>query len=271
MLRSISDLRGYSISASDGEIGSVEDFYFDDEAWAVRYLVVDTGKWLPGRQVLISPIAIGEPDWVSRRLGLSLTRDRVKNSPPIDTAKPVSRQKEAEHFAYYGYPAYWNGAALWGPGAYPLGAPIPAAVPVPPAQTDQAGDAENHLRSAREVIGYNLQATDGELGRVDDFLVDDADWAIRYVVVATGKWWTGRKTLVPPEWMDAIDWTGRDVHVSVTQDAVRNAPTYDAVAHVNRQWEADYYAHHKREPYWTSGTGARRINARRGQVAVRKD
>src|SRR5688572_17647154 len=122
MLRSVTDLRGYTITATDGDIGTVQDLYFDDDAWAMRFLVVDTGKWLPGRQVLIPPVAIHQADWVSRHLPVSLSRQRVKDSPSIDTAQPVSRQTEAEYFKYYGYPAYWQG-----------GAP-----------------ADHHLRSARE-------------------------------------------------------------------------------------------------------------------------
>jgi hypothetical protein len=119
MLRTVRDLQGYAIRATDGVIGEVADFFFDDEDWVIRYLVVDAGTWLRGRHVLISPVAIGHPDWMAQLLPVSITKDQVKNSPDIDTRKPVSRQHETEHLGYYGYPFYWGGAGLWGMGAYP--------------------------------------------------------------------------------------------------------------------------------------------------------
>ena len=167
-----------------------------DEDWGVRYLVVDTGKWLSGRKVLISPLAIGPPDWMTRVLPVSLTKAQVEGSPDIDTRKPVSRQHEAEYFQYYGYPHYWGGAGLWGMGAYPgslttqgrikedLKAHATHAMPAP-------GDC--HLRSSNAVIGYHIKATDGDIGHLEDLLVDDYTWAIRYVIVHTSNWWGGQR------------------------------------------------------------------------------
>ena len=276
MLRSVTDLRGYTLSATDGDIGTVADLYFDDEAWAMRYLVVDTGTWLSGRQVLISPVAIHQADWVSRRLPVSLSRQRVKDSPSIDTAQPVSRQKEAEYVNYFGYPAYWHGEALWGAGAYPypIGAPVApvaAAVPPPPVPAGESASTDTHLRSAREVTGYHLHASDGALGHVEDFLVDDLDWAIRYMVADTSNWWFGRKVLVAPEWIIGIDWLARQMHVEVTREEMKQAPTYDSVGHVNRQWESDYYRQHKRPPYWISAARARAIKTRHESIPARPD
>ena len=235
--------------------------YFDDESWAVRYIIVDTGKWLPGRLVLISAMAVTQPDRVSRQLNVALTREQVRNSPAIDTEQPVSRQQERLHLRYYGYPYYWVGPALWGASTLPAVATPP--VPVEAAGATDSDSAESHLRSCREVAGYHLRGTDGELGHADDFLVDDSDWAIRYLVVDTSNWWVGRKVLIAPEWVDSIDWLERSVHVDVTRATVEQAPRYDAAAHVTRQWEADYYAHHKRPPYWMSTEPARKIKTRR--------
>ncbi len=117
-LRTVKDLRGYAIRATDGVIGKVDDLYFDDEDWAIRYLVVDTGGWLSGRKVLISPIAIGQPDWLDGVLPVALTKAKVEHAPDIDTRKPVSRQHEAVYLGYYGYPFYWGGAGMWGMGGY---------------------------------------------------------------------------------------------------------------------------------------------------------
>jgi hypothetical protein len=265
MLRSATDVKGYTVAATDGDLGAVHDLYFDDEVWVVRYIIVDTGKWLPGRLVLISPISVNQPDWVERRLNVALTREQVKNSPPVETRRPVSRQQELHYLSYYGYPGYWGAPGLWGPAAFPT-ALMPAQPPPPRHRQVDESDAtsaeESHLRSCREITGYRLQATDGELGKIDDVLFDDLDWAIRYVVVDTNTWWFGKQVLIAPEWVDEIDWSERSLRVDVSRESVKRAPEYDAVGHVNRQWEADYYAHHKRVPYWISPERARQIKAR---------
>jgi hypothetical protein len=171
MLRSVKDMTSYTIAASDGDLGSVHDLYFDDEAWVVRYLVLDTrwGKWLPGRLVLISPISVNQPDWVSRRLSVSLTRQQIKDSPTIDTDRPVSRRKELQYAHYYGFPPYWGAASLWGPAATP--AEIAATSPGQRGLSAEAdlGNEATHLRSCREVAGYALKASDGNLGHIETF------------------------------------------------------------------------------------------------------
>ena len=114
MLRSTKQLHGDKLGATDGEIGHVKDFYFDDQNWAIRYLVVDTGSWLPGRQVLISPHSLGALDSAGKVLSVKLTRKQIEDSPSIDAHKPVSRQWEEEYYRYYGWPFYWQGDGLWG-------------------------------------------------------------------------------------------------------------------------------------------------------------
>jgi hypothetical protein len=198
-------------------------------------------------------------------MNLSISREQVRSSPEIDTRQPVSREQERTYLQYYGYPYYWIGPSP--AGAVPLpGAAVPHALESAPAGPGEHG--ENHLRSCYEVAGYRLQATDGALGHVEDFLFDDLDWAMRWVVVDTRSWWLGRKVLIAPEWIDAIEWPERRVHVDVTREGVKAAPRYDAVEHVNRQWEADYYAHHQRPPYWISAEQARAIKARRRRPPV---
>jgi hypothetical protein len=266
MLRSVKNLQKYRIVATDGAIGRVNQFFFDDERWTVRYLVADTGNWLPGRRVLISPFSIRHVDWIAGEVSLSITRGMVKSSPDIDTQKPVSRQQEADYLRYYRYPYYWAGAGLWGPGAYPAGLAAESAADVQaPAKAEQEGASargDSHLRSSKEVIGYHLQAADGELGHVDDFLVEDDSWTIRYVVVDTSNWWLGKHILVPPDWIRKVSWSQKKVHVDLTRETVKGAPEYDPAALLDRQWEADYYAHYRRAPYWgartTNGSSERR-------------
>jgi hypothetical protein len=254
MLRNVNNLHGYSIVAADGPIGSVEELYFDDERWAVRYFVVDTGKWLPGRLVLVSPFAVQRADRSEGALHLSISREQVRQSPSVDTHRPISRAYEAAYADYFGYPYYWGGSALWGPAPYPavvgpsLGAEIEARAL---AQAEAAVPAaDEHLRSTRDVTGYHLQALDGKLGHVEDFLIEDDTWAIRYIVVDTSDWWFGKHVLIPPDWVREVDWTKRNLVVDVTRASVKQAPEFDSAEHVNRQWEADYFAHHRRSGYW---------------------
>ncbi len=254
MLRNVKDLRGYAIRATDGVIGEVGDLYFDDEDWATRYLVVDTGSWLSGRKVLVSPLAIGHPDWTSRSLPVSLTKAQVENSPDIDTQKPVSRQYEAAYFAYYGYPYYWGGAGIWGMGAYP-GAltterQFEEGMKTRRAAAKQTPD-DCHLRSCSDVIGHHIHATDGDIGHVDDFVMDDHTWAIRYLVVNTSNWWVGHRMLVAPQWIEAVDWSTAKVSVDLTRDAIKGAPPYDGVAPFTRAQEQAMYKHYGRTGYWT--------------------
>jgi PRC-barrel domain protein len=255
MLRNVKDLRGYAIRATDGLIGKVDDFYFDDEDWGIRYLVVDTGSWLSGRKVLISPIAVGHAGWMARRLPVALTRAQVEHSPDIDTRKPVSRQHEAEYFRYYGYPYYWGGAGLWGMGAYPGGLTtenrIEEELKAHRAHTTGMPD-DCHLRSSNAVIGHHIEATDGDIGHVEDLLVDNYTWAITYLIVATSNWWGGRRVLIAPQWIKDVSWSEAKVSVDLTRQAVKDAPAYDSAAQLERQPEQGIGEHHGRPGYWTT-------------------
>ena len=226
MLRSVRDLRGFGIEARDGPIGRVQEMLFDDHRWVVRYLVVDTSKWLPGRKVLISPISVDAIDGIARRVLLPLDRDCIGHGPEIQADEPVSRQKEAAFHAYYGYGPYWAGPGVWGVAVYPRELrPLPPtsawAVPEDEAQSQQ-GDP--HLRSTREVIGYHIAASDGEIGHVDDFILDDGFFTIRHVVVDTSNWPGGRSVLLSPSSILAINWSGRKVHVDASVERVRRSP-----------------------------------------------
>ena len=186
MLTNATNLKGLVIRATDGELGTVEQFYFDDETWAIRYLIVDTGGWLGGRRVLISPFSVIHSDLVAGRLDVALTKKQVEHSPDTDMHKPVSRQHEAAYLGYYGYPYYWGGPYLWGTAYYPTGVAVSA---TPSAETladrIRRESTDSHLRSSEAVTGYNIEAADGEIGHVDGFVVDDEAWAIRYIEVAT--------------------------------------------------------------------------------------
>ncbi|CAN5162604.1 PRC-barrel domain-containing protein [soil metagenome] len=263
MLRSISELESYAIGATDGPIGHVKDFYFDDDAWVIRYLVVDTGSWLMSRKVLITPMSIRQANWSERLLQMSITKEQVKNSPDLDTDKPVSRQHELDYLGYYGYPNYWGGEGIWGMGLYP-GAMLPEylGADMAPAERERTEEAHRlverdrhrnddpHLRSCKELIGYHIHASDGDIGHVEGLLVDEDTWSIRYMVVNTSNWWLGHKVLVAPPWVTGMDWAKQTVSVDLTRAAIQTAPAYDTANELDRQREVALYGHYERAGYW---------------------
>ena len=251
MLTNAIFLKGLVIQATDGELGTVDQFYFDDETWAIRYLTVETGGWLAGREVLISPISVIHTDWEAKRLDVALTKKQVQDSPNIDTHRPVSRQHEAEYLGYYGYPYYWGGPYLWGPALYPADLAIPTTVSTE-AMADRIREesTDSHLRSTEAVTGYHVEATDGEIGHVDGFVVDDEAWAIRYVEVATRNWLPGKKVLVSPAWIERVSWPESKVYVALSREAIKSAPEYLLSRPITRDYEDRLHLHYGRPPYW---------------------
>jgi hypothetical protein len=254
MLRSVKALEGFSIGATDGGIGKVKDFYFDDEAWVIRYAVVNTNAWL-GHEVLISPHSLGQADWAEEVLPVTITREQVKHSPGIDTAKPISRQYETSYLGYYGYPYYWGGTGLWGERDYPgtmLTGMSPSGFRGYLRAPSDVPNADPHLRSCNAVMGYHIHARDGEIGHVQGFLVDDYLWAVRYLIVNTSNWWVGHQVLVSPEWIQDVSWLESKVTIDLDRQAIKDAPAYDEEALVDRDAELRIYNHYGRNGYWQS-------------------
>ena len=254
MMNTVTHLKGSTITATDGQIGHVLEAYFDDQTWTVRYLVVDTGSWMSGRTVLVSPYAVKQPLDHVKNIDVSLSRHQVEHCPNIDTHQPVSRRHERDYLNYYAYPEYWGGADLWGMGPYPL---VPEALPtavetqVQSALREQDVPAEDvHLRSSAVVTGYDIQATDDSIGHVNDFVFDDETWAIRYLVVDTRNWWPGgKKVLVATRWIDRIDWADKTVYTKLTREQIKNSPEYDEAATVNSDFEQRLHEAVGRERY----------------------
>ena len=242
MLRSAKELKGYTIQALDGEIGKANEFYFDDMNWVIRYLVVDTGTWLPGKKVLISPVSLDRPDWNSSVFPVRLIKDQVKNSPGIEENKPVSRQHEEKLVIYYGWPAYWMAAPL--PGAQPAQKTMKTQTAVSNKKSDSS------LRSTEEVIGYQIKASDGEIGHVEDFIVEDRNWTIQYMVVDTRNWMPGKKVLVSPHWINRVSWADARVFLILDRESIKESPEYDPSLPINRQYEERLYDFYGRPKYW---------------------
>lgn len=261
MLNTVSHLTQSTVSASDGPIGKLKAAFFDDQAWAIRYLVVDTGEWFAGRRVLLSPYSVQQPLGHVDDVAVKLTREQVRNSPDIDTHQPVSRQHERALLGYYAYPTYWEGGGLWGTGSEPV-APSGMQREVQ-AEVDKALHARDvragdlHLRDSTRVIGYDIRATDDSIGHVQDFIFDDLTWAIRYLVVDTRNWWPGgEKVLIGTQWIDRIDWATKAVYVTMTRDQVKRSPLYFPDAPLMREDEQHLHDVYGRTGYWVAAAAA---------------
>jgi len=238
-------LSGYTLRGLDGEVGAVADFYFDDHYWTIRYLVAGTGNWLTDRQVLISPHALTAVDAEKDSIAVALTKKQIEDSPSLDSDKPVSRQFEQDYYGYYGWPTYWSGPFTWGPYSY-----IPRD-PERERETNSGGKAwDTRLRSASEVTGYNIHASDGEIGHVEDFVIDDATWTIRYLIADTRNWWPGKKVLISPKWIERVSWDDSKVFVKLSRDAVRRSPEYSAESLPTRDYEIGLHKHYGLSGYW---------------------
>ena len=250
MPKKINDLIGYRLAARDGEVGHLKDFYFDDQSWTVRYLIADTGNWLARRKVLISPFAvIGFQSEPHKSIAVKMTKKQIEDSPPIEAHKPVSRQYEEKFSQYYGWPYYWPGPLLWGPIPHP-GLYIPEAPPAQPPREPVSSSEDSHLRSVCEVIGHEIQALNDHFGHVENFILDDLFWTIRYMVVDTRNWWPGKKVLLSPEWISWVSWPEARVYIDLDRDTVKRAPEYKPDREITRDYEQKLFDYYNREPYW---------------------
>lgn len=241
MLDKAKTLVGYKLQSLEGEIGKVKDLYFDDRDWTIRYLVADTGEWLVSRQVLISPHSLAGVFGDQGSIAVQLTKDQIEHSPSLNRDKPVSRQFEQEYSVFFGSPMYWG-------------------FPHEPGAKAESGEpgkkhADPDLRSTHDVGGHHVEASDGEIGHVDDFIIDDETWAIRYLIVDTKDWLPGKKVLISPKWIERVSWSERQVVVGLTREAIRQAPEYTDGSAVTRDDEVALHRHYNRPGYWHADAG----------------
>ena len=221
MIRSVKEMHNFELVSPDGRIGTVDDCYFDKDRWAIRYVAVDADSRLMRHRVLISPLSVRRIEWGERRLLLWSTSDQIKRSPGIDTHQSVSRVYEMDYLDYYGYPYYWDHAGLWGIDAIPM-RPTSERITLHRERTDNperraADPGDTLLRSASEVTRYAIRANDGEVGHVEDCLFDDVSWAVEYLVVNAGNWWSGENVLVAPAWITNITSCGGSVGALISR------------------------------------------------------
>ena len=267
MLQNSSAMKDYAIAAKDGMIGTVSDFLFDQSTWTVRWLVVDTGKWLTGRKVLIHPSAIENVDHEQRQIDVGLTKKQVEDSPDIGQDRPVSQQMQTDLYGYYGWDPLWNGgmygAGLYGGGLYAgslyagslFGGGMGATGLAEPERsyraTRQGRDVETaldegdpNLRSIAEIKNYHVHAADGSIGHVEDMLLDGPSWSIRYLVINTSNWWVGQHVLISPHAIKEIDWQDRSIRLDITRAQVKASPSWDPSNVINGTFERQLHEHY---------------------------
>ncbi len=227
MLRPIKALRKLKLHARDGDIGHPSEIFFDDTTWAVRYLVATTGGWLSGRQVLLSPHALRSIDEVAQTLTVDLSKKQIEDSPLADSERPISRQFESAYYVYYGWPGFWVGTTALGVMPY-FNLNGPPLLDAAHAADDAAPPFDAHLRSTKDVTGHHLTATDGEIGHVEDFLIDEMTWMVAYLVVDTGNWWPGKKVLIAPHAITHITWDESKMRVDISRAQLTSAPEFIA-------------------------------------------
>ena len=242
MFRSTNELKGYKVLATDGDCGTVQDFLFDDVSHIMRYLVVNTGGWLTDRQVLISPVAIEQPDLDSFELPTVLSKANIESAPAVDTEQPVSRQYETALASFYNWPVYW-------------GSSLSPVMNRPTASVEleervAARDGDPHLRSVNEVTGYEIQCMEDTIGHVEDMIVDTESWSLRYLVIDTRNWLPGKKVIIAFDWLTHFTWEDHKAHLDLTRSQVENAPSYDPRLPVNRAYETQLYDFYGRPTYW---------------------
>lgn len=245
MLINTNTIKGYKLNSNEGEVGKVNEFYFDDKFWTIRYLIAETGGWLTGRQILISPYALAEVNKQWEYIYVDLTKKQIKDSPSLENDKPVSRQFEVGYYAHYGYPAYWSGSYMWG---YSPNIMRNSKAQKKVAQEEKTWDS--NLRSTNEVSGYYLQASDGDIGHVKGFIIDEDSWAIRYLIIDTKNWWPGKIVLVSPQWIERVSWEESKVFINLTKEEIKSSPEFNEESPLSRKYEIELHKHYKHNGYW---------------------
>ncbi len=249
-MRTIASILGHSISATDGDIGAARDMLFDDHSWEIRYLVVDTSKWLPGRRVLIVPSELKKPDWKNKKFPVELSREHIKSSPPLATDKPVSHQYESKLHRHFSWRPYWE-TRTPGEHAHRMRPDARNYIPPQPAEhTDKMPplDGDPHLRSVKEIMGYQLKASTGEYGQIVDFVIDDESWTVGYLTVEFRRLMPGKKVLLPHALITSIDWDNKSISVDASIEMISNAPPFDNDKPVKPEYEEVLRDHYDLSP-----------------------
>lgn len=217
------------MEATDGEIGEVKEFYFDDETWAVRYLIIETGNWLSNKKVLIAPHALQAPDWTNKNFPINLTKEQIKNSPDVDTDQPVSLRQEIEIYRHYAWERY-GGSGFYEGGSASVMNPRPVIdeeIIIENNAADSHADYDPHLRSTEQVSGYHIHATDGDIGHLKDFIIESETWKITDLVIDTHNWIGGHKVLVPVRHVQEIQWETFKIIIDISKKYLKDCQVFN--------------------------------------------
>lgn len=224
-LHRTAEIIGCTAQAIDGKAGSIHDILFDDDSWKVRYLVVRSGVWLEERMVLIPPQAFLYATEGAHEVHVTLSCDQIRQSRSLEADPPFYLQRQID--AATTAPTLWmTYGSLYDP-VIPLYGP--ALMQAPPEGADvkrEKPDYDPHLRSVREISGYQLEDADGEAGQLVGFLVDNEVWALRYVVIQTGSWFAKQQRLLTVSHISAINWERRTLTTSLHRERIAASPEY---------------------------------------------
>jgi len=241
MLRNINEIIGYELLIEGKSVGNCKDLLFDDDCWTIRYLLADTGKWLFDKKVLISPLMISNPDWSARIINLNISKEQLEDCPSQTVDEPVSREYEEKINQFFGYPSYWSSNGLWGHAAFPTDLSISLASEFDediPNLLKLMIDEKNHLRSFKKVKGYSINALNGDIGHLEDIIVDDQTWALRYIVVDTRNWFPGgKKVMLSLNWVEAISWLNSNFSVNLSKEKIKESPEFDPGKPIKSKYE----------------------------------
>ncbi len=218
MLRSLKNIGEFGLQAKDGEIGAVQEFYFDDRQWMIRYMVFKA-HLLSGMRVLVTPKVLEKPNWEHKLVKANLTKAQIERSPEVDIHKPASRQDEEKLVKYYGWESYWS-------------------------------DSDSHLQSSKDLMGYEVQGKGGAIGKIVDFIFDDNDWRLRYMIVDTGDWLPSRQVPLSIDWINLVVTDKHVVNVGIAKSDVAQAPVYDSRVIPTREFESKLYRYYQKPEYW---------------------
>lgn len=230
-----------NVKGSDGAIGKLHDALFNGKTWKVRYLIVDTGSWLSETKQLFSPQGLTSTSWPNRSVTVDATRQQFRSSPGVLSDRPISRQMEEELAKHFAWSLYW--AAGIGVGKADHREARAASTNREETLLERAED----LRSFNEVTGYHIAAEDGDVGRVDDLLIDDETWNVRFLIVRTGTWFSNKHALISPEWVESIRWSERAVHVDLSRETIKERLEFDPSIPINSEVEEHLYDAYARE------------------------
>jgi hypothetical protein len=245
MLIEAKTLKGYKIIGHDGDVGKVKEFYFDDQYWTVRYIIVDTGNWLADRQVLISLSALSSLNKEAESITINLCKKQIKESPILTNDQHISRQFEIEYHEYYGLPLYWSDPSKHGINHIDLTNYRQLKI-----STQEIKSRSPHLRSSKNVSSYHIQAIDGEIGHIVDFIIDSETWAIRYLIINTHNWWAGKSVLVFPQWIDRVSCKELKVFINLSRESIKLSPEYSIESMITRDYETQLHRYYNRNVYW---------------------